>query len=82
MQKFRYAKPQVVVHWFAATAIAFLLLTGTLVLESMPNTMGKIGNLRIHMILGGLIAIHVAAVLYHQLIVKDGLLSRMRFGGQ
>jgi cytochrome b561 len=169
MQNFRYAKPQVIVHWFAATAIVFLLLTGTLVLESMPNTMEKIGNLRIHMILGslagmlviarivmrkrmpsppvlpgdklahaghmalnlvilfmaasgmvltlqsglldavlgsgalpedfkvftprkihgllakvamGLIAIHIAAALYHQLIVKDGLLSRMRFGGQ
>jgi cytochrome b561 len=169
MQNFRYAKPQVAVHWLSAAVIVFLLLTGTLVLESMPNTLEKIGNLRIHMIFGGLagmlviarvilrkrmpsppalpgdklahaghmalnlvilfmavsgmaltlqsglldavlghgalpedfkvftprkihgllakvamglIAIHVGAAMYHQLIVKDGLLSRMRFGGK
>jgi cytochrome b561 len=169
MQVFRYAKPQIAVHWLAAALIAFLLVTGTLVLADLPNTVEKIGNLRIHMILGGLagmlviarivmrkrlpappvlpgeklaraghmalnlvillmafsgmmlmlqsgaldalfgsgvlpedfkaftprkihglasrvamglIAIHIAAALYHQFIVKDGLLSRMRFGGK
>lgn len=167
MQNFRYALPQVAIHWLAALLIAFLLLTGTFVLADMPNTTEKIGNLRIHLILGGLagmlviariimrrrlpaapamagdrlahaghmalnlaillmaasgmmlalqsgtldavfgggvlpedfkqftprkvhglisrlamglIALHVAAALYHQLIVKDGLLSRMAFG--
>jgi cytochrome b561 len=30
----------------------------------------------------GLIALHVLAALYHQFIVKDGLLSRMRFGSK
>ena len=169
MQNFRYALPQVAVHWLAALLIVFLLLTGTFVLEGMPNAAEKIGNLRIHIILGalagmlvvarivmrrrlpapppmpgdklahaghmalnlaillmaasgmmlalqsgtlaavfgngvlpedfksftprkvhglvskiamGLIVLHVAAALYHQLIVKDGLLSRMRFGGK
>lgn len=169
MQNFRYALPQVAVHWLAALAIVFLLATGILVLEDMPNTAEKIGNLRIHMILGGLagmlvvarivmrrrlpappampgdklahaghmalnlaillmaasgmllvlqsgtldavfgngtlpenfkdftprkvhglvakiamalIVLHVGAALHHQLIVKDGLLSRMRFGGK
>lgn len=169
MQNFRYALPQVAVHWLAALVIVFLLLTGAFVLEDMPNTVEKIGNLRIHMMLGalagmlvisrivmrlrlpappampgdklahaghlalnlaillmaasgmllalqsgaldavigngvlpenfetftprkvhglvakiamGLIVLHLAAALYHQLIVKDGLLSRMRFGGK
>lgn len=54
MQTFRYAKPQIVIHWLAAVLIAFLLVTGTFVLADLPNTAQKIGNLRIHMILGGL----------------------------
>lgn len=169
MPVFRYTKPQVAVHWLAAALIAFLLLTGTLVLADLPNTAAKIGKLRIHMMLGGLagllvvsrlamrrrfpaapalaghqlalaghlalnlivlslvfsgvmlglqsgafdavfgsgvlpedfkqftprkihglasrlamglIALHVLAALWHQFIVKDGLLLRMRFGGR
>jgi cytochrome b561 len=167
MQTFRYAKPQIAIHWLSALLIAFLLVTGTLVLADLPNTVEKISNLRIHMILGGLagllvvtrivlrkrlpvpppvqgeklarlghmalnlvilllvfsgmmlalqsgtfdavfgsgalpedfkqftprkihglasraamalIALHVLAALYHQIIVKDGLLSRMGLG--
>ena len=38
MTSFRYATGQVAVHWLAAAAVLFLLLTGTLVLEDMPNT--------------------------------------------
>lgn len=166
---FRYAKPQVAVHWLAAALIAFLLASGTLVLADLPNTPEKTGNLRIHMMLGGvagllvigriamrrlfpaapalpghklalaghmalnlvvlllvfsgvmlslqsgafdavfgsgvlpedfkqftprkihglasrlamgLIALHVLAALWHQFIVKDALISRMRFGGR
>ena len=169
MQALRYAKPQVAIHWLAAALIAFLLVTGTLVLADLPNNAAKIGNLRIHMMLGGLaglliisriimrrrfpappalaahklalaghmalnlivlllvfsgvmlslqsgafdaafgsgilpedfkqftpskihglasrlamglIALHILAALWHQFIVKDGLLSRMRFGGR
>lgn len=169
MQAFRYTKPQVAVHWLAAALIAFLLVTGTLVLADLPNTAAKIGKLRIHMMLGGLagllvlgriimrhrfpappalaghklafashlavnliilllvfsgvmlglqsgafaalfgsgvlpedfkqftprqihglasrlamglIAIHILAALWHQFIVKDGLLSRMHFGSR
>lgn len=169
MQGFRYSKPQVAVHWLAAALIAFLLVTGSLVLADLPNTAGKIGNLRIHMLLGGLagllvlgriimrrrfpappalaahklafaghlalnliilllvlsgvmlglqsgafaavfasgvlpedfkqftprqihglasrlamglIAVHLLAALWHQFIVKDGLLARMRFGSR
>lgn len=167
MQNFRYALPQVAIHWLAALAIIFLLVTGTFILADLPNDAQKIGNLRIHMLVGalagmlvvarialrrrlpappaaagdrlahaghmalnvtilllaasgmmlalqsgtldavfaggtlpedfkaftprqvhgllsriamGLIALHVLAALYHQLIVKDGLLARMTFG--
>jgi cytochrome b561 len=169
MHAFRYSKPQVAVHWLAAALIAFLLVTGTLVLADLPNTAAKIANLRIHMLLGGLagllvlgriimrrrfpappalaghklafaghlalnliilllvfsgvvlglqsgtfaavfgsgvlpedfkqftprqihglasrlamglIAVHLLAALWHQFIVKDGLLARMRFGSR
>lgn len=53
METFRYAKLQVAVHWLAAVLIVFLLATGTLVMAELPNTAEKIGNLRIHLILGG-----------------------------
>ncbi|MDX9995162.1 MAG: cytochrome b/b6 domain-containing protein [Rhodocyclaceae bacterium] len=167
MQNFRYALPQVVVHWLAAAAVIFLMATGMLVLEDMPNNPAKIGNITIHMGVGALagllvlvrivlrkrlpappaapgdglaraghmalnlavllmavsgmllmiqsgaigavfgsgalpadfhdflprkvhglvaklvlafVALHVLAALYHQLIVRDGLLGRMSFG--
>lgn len=147
MSSIRYAKSQIAIHWLAAALIIFLLVTGSLVLADLPNTAEKIGNLRIHMILGvlagilviarlghmalnliilllvfsgamlmlqsgaldalfgsaalpadfkeftprrihglasraamALIALHVLAALYHQFIVKDGLLARMGIG--
>ncbi|MDP2794760.1 MAG: cytochrome b/b6 domain-containing protein [Sulfurisoma sp.] len=167
MQTFRYAVPQVAVHWLAALAVVFLLVTGTFVLADLPNDAGKLGNLAIHMAIGALagflvivrvvlrrrlpaapaapsdklahaghmalnlavllmaasgmvlalqsgvfdalfgggalpadfkdftprkvhglvsrlvmafVALHVLAALYHQLIVKDGLIARMTFG--
>jgi cytochrome b561 len=61
MQAFRYAKPQIAIHWLAAALIVFLLVTGTFVLADLPNTAQKIGNLRIHMILGGLAGLLVIA---------------------
>lgn len=54
MTSFRYATSQVTVHWLAAAAVIFLLLTGTFVLEALPNDARKIGNLRIHLIVGAL----------------------------
>ena len=167
MPAFRYATSQVAIHWLAALLIIFLLVTGTFVLADLPNTVEKIGNLRIHMLLGAvvgglvlvrvvmrkrlpsgpavqgeklahlghlalnlgilllvtsggvlalqsgafdavfgagvlpedfklftvrkvhgllsrlamaLIAVHVLAALYHQLVLKDGLIARMTFG--
>jgi cytochrome b561 len=64
MQAFRYAKPQIAVHWLAAVLIAFLLITGTLVLADLPNTAQKIGNLRIHMILGSLAGLFAIARIF------------------
>jgi cytochrome b561 len=61
MQSFRYAKPQVAVHWLAAALIIFLLATGTLVLAGLPNTAEKVGSLLIHMTLGGLAGMLVIA---------------------
>lgn len=55
MQNFRYHPYQIAVHWLSAIGIIFLLATGTLVLSELPNDAGKIGNLRIHMIVGALI---------------------------
>lgn len=54
MTAFRYAPSQIIVHWLAATAVVFLLLGGAFVLEDMPNNADKIGNLRIHLIVGAL----------------------------
>ena len=59
MQTFRYAKPRIAIHWLAAILIVFMLATGSLVLAELPNTAQKIGNLRIHMILGGLAGVLV-----------------------
>ena len=61
MQTFRYAKPQVAVHWLAAALIIFLLATGSLVLAGLPNTAEKVGSLLVHMMLGGLAAMLVIA---------------------
>lgn len=54
MSTFRYKRPQIAVHWLAALAIVFLLVTGTFVLADLPNTAPKVDNLRIHMIVGAL----------------------------
>lgn len=61
MKQFRYALPQVAVHWVAALIILFLLVTGTFVLADMPNDAAKIGSLRIHLILAGLAGLLVVA---------------------
>lgn len=61
MATFRYATSQMVVHWLAAAAIIFLLITGTFVLSEMPNTAEKLGNLRIHMLVGAVVGLLVIA---------------------
>ena len=68
MQAFRYAKSQVVLHWVAALVIAVMLLSGTFILANLPNTPDKVGMLRIHMMMGVLVA---------ALIVTRVVLGRM-----
>lgn len=59
MTSFRYAPSQAAVHWLAAATVIFLLLTGTFVLEALPNDAQKIGNLRIHILVGALAGVLV-----------------------
>lgn len=59
MQTFRYAASQILVHWVSTVGIFFLLITGTFILADLPNTVEKIGNLRIHMLVGALVGILV-----------------------
>lgn len=68
MQAFRYAKSQVVLHWVAALVITVMLLSGTFILSNLPNTPDKVGMLRIHMLMGMLVAL---------LIVTRVVLGRM-----
>ncbi len=51
----KYNHIQIALHWVTAALIIFLLTTGSLVLSKIENTVpGKVDNLRIHMILGGI----------------------------
>ena len=61
MQTFRYALNQILVHWVSTLAIFFLLITGTFILAELPNTVEKIGNLRIHILVGTLVGVLVLA---------------------
>ncbi|RXK03341.1 cytochrome b [Halarcobacter bivalviorum] len=53
----KYNNSAVFLHWIIGFLLIFLLITGTFVLSEIPNTLEKIGNFRIHMILGILISI-------------------------
>ncbi len=58
----KYNNVQVALHWLTAALIMFLLITGSVVLGHMDNAdPEKIGNLRIHMSLGGLAFVLVLA---------------------
>ena len=45
------------IHWIHAALIAFVLLSGGLILSEMPNNADKIGSLKVHMLLGILITV-------------------------
>ena len=56
MKLTKYNNPQVALHWLTAAVILFMLVAGALGLANMENTdPDKIGALRIHMTLGGLV---------------------------
>ena len=52
--------------------------------ESLPDTFAVFPTFRAHAVLATLltilIAVHIAAALYHQFVLKDGLFRRMWFG--
>jgi cytochrome b561 len=53
----KYSKCMVRIHWIHAALIAFVLLSGGLILSEMPNNVDKIGSLKGHMLLGALITV-------------------------
>lgn len=81
---------------FSLYGIVFLMiasgyLTGWLISgafqpngEPLPNTFAVFPTFKVHAVLAillvALIAAHVAAALYHQFVLKDGLFRRMWFG--
>lgn len=92
----RHHPALVVLHWLLAALLLLALAMGTFVLKEMPNASpDKIGALRGHIfaayparwvhgavatLLLILIGVHVAGAGYHQVVLKDRLLSRMGFG--
>ena len=53
----KYSKCMVRIHWIHGALIAFVLLSGGLILSNMPDNAEKIGSLKGHMILGILITV-------------------------
>lgn len=53
----KYNNSAVFLHWIIGFLLLFLLMTGTFILSEIPNTLEKIGNFRIHMILGIVVTI-------------------------
>jgi len=53
----RYSKGSVILHALQGIMLIFILLTGSLILEDMPNNIEKVGSLKIHMIVGLIIFI-------------------------
>lgn len=47
-----YSKLAVLLHAVQGVLIVFVLATGTFILSEMPNTLDKLDNFKIHMILG------------------------------
>lgn len=48
----RYTSHSIILHWLSAGLLIFLLITGTFILSNIPNTIEKLGSLKIHMIFG------------------------------
>jgi cytochrome b561 len=48
----RYSKSSIILHALQGVMLLFILLTGSLILEDMPNNIDKVGSYKIHMIVG------------------------------
>lgn len=73
-----YSNPSVILHWVHGALVAFLLFTGTVVLSNIPNTLDKLGNFKIHMILGLIVFILTFVRLY---FVKKNSLEPLEVEG-
>ena len=63
----------------AARRNLFAVVAGSGVVNGRPGILGPIHHLGWFLLLA-LLALHVAAALYHQFLLKDNLLARMWFG--
>ncbi|HLJ00915.1 MAG TPA: cytochrome b/b6 domain-containing protein [Bradyrhizobium sp.] len=52
-----YSRLQIILHWATAALVLLSLAFGTLILQHLPNDVGKITPLRVHMIAGGAIGL-------------------------
>lgn len=53
----KYNISAILLHWIIGLLLIFILISGTFILSEIPNTIEKISNFRVHMILGMVITI-------------------------
>jgi len=53
----KYQTSAVLLHWIIGIVLSLMLVTGTFILSNMPNTIDKIDNFKMHMILGIVVTI-------------------------
>ncbi|MDY0321273.1 MAG: cytochrome b/b6 domain-containing protein [Arcobacteraceae bacterium] len=53
----KYQTSAVLLHWIIGAILSVMLVTGTFILSNMPNTIDKIDNFTMHMILGIVVTI-------------------------
>ena len=80
-----------VILLMASSGIATSILAGLPAIvfggsqQSLPASLYQLPSLKAHAVLAllliGMIGLHIAGVLYHQLVLKDRLLARMGIGG-
>jgi len=62
----RYNRIQIFLHWLSALLLIIMLFMGSFVLQNLPNDAEKTGPIKVHMIVGGVIAL----VMLFRLIMK------------
>jgi len=66
-----YSKLAVLLHAIQGLLIVFVLVTGTFILSEIPNTLEKLDNFKIHMILG--LVILILTVIRFIVVKKENL---------
>jgi len=62
----RYNSIQVFLHWLSALLLIIMLFMGTFILQNLPNDVEKAEPIKVHMIVGGVIAL----IMLFRLIMK------------